>query len=379
MSVRVSALSESVARGVLRALTKLPAPLRHAIAGRPIEVDGRRLFTEVQMFLRLANLAPPRNLAAADPEHQRAEMDLQARIFGGHIPVDHVDDITIPTRDGQVPARVYRAQRPLEPHGTVVYYHGGGWVVGGLESADATCRFIATNANVTVISVEYRLAPEHRFPAAVHDAIDSYLWVRRHPLWGRVVAVAGDSAGGNLAAVVSQATVDVPEGGPDFQLLYYPATDMSFKRRSYEQFSSGFMLTESNTDWYKQTYLGDPELANDPQVSPLLGSVIGVAPAHVVVAGFDVLRDEGIAYAELLRANGVPTTLQEVGGHVHGFVNVVAVGTEAVLALRESLAALTAGLLRARGADGISAGAATDATVPDPPVAAVPSPDAERR
>ncbi|WP_066911484.1 alpha/beta hydrolase [Millisia brevis] len=351
MSDRVSAFSENVARGLLRALANLPGPVLRAIAGRPIEVDGRRLFTEVQVFLRLANLAPPRDLAAADPEHQRVEMDLQARIFGGHIPVDHVEDITIPTRDGQVPARVYRAQRPLEPHGTVVYYHGGGWVVGGLESADATCRFIATNANVTVISVEYRLAPEHPFPAAVHDAIDSYLWVRRHPLWGSVVAVAGDSAGGNLAAVVSQATVDAPDGGPDFQLLYYPATDMSVKRQSYSQFSSGFMLTESNTDWYKQTYLGDPELASDPQASPLLGSVVGVAPAHVVVAGFDVLRDEGIAYAELLRANGVAATLQEVTGHVHGFVNVVAIGTEGEVALRESLAALTAGLLGARRAE----------------------------
>lgn len=351
MSDRVSVLKERAARRVLRLLVDLPAPLRRAIAGTPLEVDGRRLFTEVQMFLRLANLAPHRDPAAIDPQRQRVEIDLQARIFGGDIPVDRVEDLLIPTRDGRIPARLYRADRPLEPHGTLVYYHGGGWVVGGLESADATCRFIATNANVTVISVDYRLAPEHPFPAAVHDAIDAYLWIRRHPRWGRVVAVAGDSAGGNLAAVVSQATVDSPEGGPDFQLLYYPATDMTTKRRSFQYFSTGFLLTERSTDWYQQAYLGDLDLVTDPQASPLLGTVSGVAPAHIVVAGFDVLRDEGLAYADVLRANGVPTTVQDVTGHVHGFVNVVAVGVEAVIALRESLAALTSGLLRARGGD----------------------------
>lgn len=365
LSDRVSALSEGAARAALRLLTGLPSPVRRAIAGPPISVDGRRMFTEVQMFLRLASLAPERDLSTREPERQRAEMDKQARLFGGSIPVDRVEELTIPTRDGSVPGRAYRAERPLEPHGTVVYFHGGGWVTGGLESADATCRFIAANANVTVISVEYRLAPEHPFPAAVHDAIDAYLWVRRHPRWGGVVAVAGDSAGGNLAAVVAQETVGSPEGGPDFQLLYYPATDMSAKRPSYELFSTGYMLTEQNTDWYKQTYLGDLALAVDPLASPLLGTASGVAPAHVVVAGFDVLRDEGLAYAELLRAGGVPVTVQDVTGHVHGFVNVVAVGVEGVAALRESLIALTAGLRQARS--DARAVAAVDGSGPEEP------------
>lgn len=344
LGTTMTAVVERGVGGFISFLAGLPGPVQRFLAGRPVEVDGRRVFTEVQVLLRLVNLIPIPEDDDPDPEEMRAQSEMQARVFGVDIPVATVEDLWIPTRDGRVAARLYRAERPGESHGTVVYYHGGGWVVGSLDTVESTCRFIAANANVTVISVEYRLAPEDPFPAAVHDAVDAYLWVRRDARYGRTVAVAGDSAGGNLAAVVAQVTRNAEEGGPDFQLLYYPATDMSRKRPSVHTFATGFMLTEEALDRYKLMYLQNLDLSSDPLASPLLGDLAGVAPAHVVVAGFDTLRDEGRDYAEALAAAGVPVTLQESTGNIHGFVNAVGVGVESAIAVRESLAVLTAGL-----------------------------------
>jgi acetyl esterase len=232
-----------------------------------------------------------------------------------------------------------------EADGTVVYFHGGGWV-GSLDSADSVCRFIAATSGLEVISVDYRLAPEHPFPAGVEDAIDGYRWVREHRP-GRRIAVAGDSAGGNLSAVVSLATVGDAAGAPDFQLLFFPVTDLSGKHRSYRLFSDGYFLTEKQMDWYRGHYLPTPAHALDPFASPLraeASALTKLPPAHVAVSGFDVLRDEGIAYAERLKDAGVPTTLQVVDGHIHAFVNATGVGRLSSRALAESVGVLVRGL-----------------------------------
>jgi acetyl esterase len=326
----------------------LPESMQRLIAGTPVEIDGQRLLTEVQMALRLLNAMPGSNFEDLPVSQARAQVDAEAMIFGDPSPVDVVQDVRIPTREGNVAGRVYIGSSAVEPTGSVAYFHGGGWVVGSLVSVDSVCRFLAAHTDLVIVSVDYRLAPEHPFPAAVHDAIDAYRWLRSHPQWGTTVAVAGDSAGGNLSAVVSAGTLRDESGPPDFQLLFFPVTDVSTKHPSYRLFPKGFFLTEKQMDWYIANYLPDPQDRFDPRASPLLGSLSGLPPTHVAVSGFDVLRDEGIAYARKLQESGVPTTLQVVDGHIHAFVNATGVGKWSKRALAEAVLALTEGMRQAR-------------------------------
>lgn len=335
-------------RGVIRGLGMLPERAQRLIAGKPVEIDGQRLLTEVQMALRLVNAIPGSSFEDLPLDQAREQIDEEALIFGASETVDVVEDIRIPTRDGSIPGRVYIGSANHEPRGSVVYFHGGGWVVGSLVSVDSVCRFLAASTDLVIVAADYRLAPEHPFPAAVDDAVDSYRWLRSHPEWGATVAVAGDSAGGNLSAVVCAETLADEAGPPDFQLLFFPVTDTSTKHRSYELFSDGFFLTEKQMDWYIGHYLPDPADRLDPRASPLLGDPTGHPPAHVAVSGFDVLRDESLAYAERLRAAGVPTTVQFVEGHVHAFVNATGVGKWSKRALAEAVRALSDGMRRAR-------------------------------
>lgn len=344
-----TSLPERAVRTAVRALGALPEPLQRLIAGKPVDIDGQRLYTEVQMALRLLNALPGSSFEDLPLDQARAQIDAEARIFGGRDRVGSIEAIRIPTRAGHVDARVYVGDPRVPLEGAVVYFHGGGWVLGGLDSTDAACRFIAAHTDLAVISVDYRLAPEHPFPAGLEDAVDAYRWVRAHARFGAgPVAVAGDSAGGNLSATVCAATL--AEGAPDYQLLFFPVTDLSTEHRSYELFADGFFLTAKQMRWYKAHYLTDPAQATDPLVSPLLGDVTGHPPAHVAVSGFDVLRDEGLAYAEKLRAAGVPVTVQKVTGHIHAFVNSTAVGTTSAAAFTEAVAALRAGMAAARAA-----------------------------
>jgi acetyl esterase len=339
------AITEALTRFVVRFLCSLPNVIQQLIAGKPTEIDGQRLYTEVQMALRLLNAMPDNDFTQLPLAEARTHLDAEARIFGGYLPVKHVEDTTIPTRDGSVPARVY--QHHNESMATVVYFHGGEWVLGSLDSTDSVCRFIAHHLNVVVVSVAYRLAPEHPFPAGLNDAIDAYRHVRAHKEWGHVVAVAGDSAGGNLSAVIANETRDDP---PDAQLLFFPATDLASESTSYKLFADGFFLTAAHVRWYIERY-ATPEQRKDPRVSPLfadLGDGTNIAPALVWVASFDVLRDEGVAYAEKLKKLGVPTTLKVVTGHIHAFTNATGVGNEGKKALHEAVEALRGLLEKAR-------------------------------
>lgn len=237
--------------------------------------------------------------------------------------VDSVVDTVVPGGVGEVGARIYRPRPDAGPLPTVIFFHGGGWVIGDLDTHDLTCRTLATISDAVVVSVDYRLAPEHPFPAALDDALAATRWAAEHlaELGGNdVLAVAGDSAGGNLAAVVAQVLRD--EGyGLGGQLLIYPGTDMLADLPSRTENAEGYFLDLPTMVWFAAHYLGDHDDLTDPRHSPMRGEVAGVAPAVVVVAQFDPLRDEGTAYAEALAGAGVPVLIEEFGGMIHGFID----------------------------------------------------------
>ena len=229
--------------------------------------------------------------------------------------------------DGAIPLRVYRPAgvNDVTRLPVYVYFHGGGWVIGDLETHDVLCRQLTAASGASVISVDYRLAPEHKFPAAAEDAWAATRWVVAHAAELGIdavrLAVGGDSAGGNLAAVVALLARDA--GGPaiGLQVLIYPVTDVMRETRSYEDFAEGYMLTRDSMRWFIAHYLRSRDDARDWRVSPLrASSLAGLPPAVVVTAGFDPLRDEGEIYANRLRDAGVRVDYACYGGMVHGFV-----------------------------------------------------------
>jgi acetyl esterase len=322
-------------------LARLPDGVLRRVVGPPVRIDGQELHVEVQLALRLLELSGAKPLdRVGDVEAARAQIVEESRVFAGRrVPVGRVEERTVAGR----PARLYVPRG--EGGGLLLLFHGGGFVVGDLDTHDNTCRFLAAHSGARVLAVDYRRAPEHRFPAAADDAWAAFLdAVERAPDPDRV-AVGGDSAGGNLAAGVAQRAAAEGGPGPAFQLLFYPWLDLSSKRGSYRLFGDGFFLTEGELDWYASHYLGGADDALDARCSPLLGDVgAAVAPAHIVTAGFDPLRDEGEEYAERLRAAGVHVTLRREAGLIHGFVNVVGYGRAVGAAMGEAADALRAGL-----------------------------------
>lgn len=206
----------------------------------------------------------------------RALISAEARIFGKQHPIETVRDITIPGGVGDIPARLYRPAGIEGPSAALVYFHGGGWVLGDLATADTVSRFLAHHAALTVISIDYRLAPEHPFPAGLQDALAAFNHVATHPtdynIDPNAVGVGGESAGGNLTAVIAQQTAlaarSEPTPTPAFQLLFMPVTDLSTRHDSYGPFGDGLFLTAGDMDWYRDHYLTDPTLVKDPRVSP---------------------------------------------------------------------------------------------------------------
>ena len=335
-----------------RRLAALPPRAQVALSGRPpVRVDGQTLEPELQLTLSLLERrgAPP--LETLSPNEAREAYRRQVAVSNGPPPaVGSVRDLTIDGAAGRLAARHYAPAEPGDAHPLVVFFHGGGFVLGDLETHDVPCRLLCRHAGAHVLSVDYRLAPERPFPAAVEDGRAALRWATTHA--ARLgadpnrVAVAGDSAGGNIAAVVAwQAARD---GGPApvLQILIYPATDMAEISRSHELFGGGFILTRELMDWFAAQYIAGaaPE---DPRLSILRADDLGgVAPALVVTAGFDPLRDEGEAYAEALQAAGVyPVALRRFPGLIHGFWNatgVSRVSREAVIEVAGATRALLA-------------------------------------
>ncbi len=239
------------------------------------------------------------------------------------IPVAAVEDRRIAGPAGDIPLRIYTPEGP-GPFPVYVNFHGGGWVIGDLDTADAACRDICRTAGCVVVSVDYRLAPEHVYPAAVDDCCAATAWVAEHmdELNGNGrLAVGGESAGGNLAAVVCQWARD--NAGPEihYQMLLYPVTDCHFEWDSYRENGQGYLLELETMRWFWDHYCPEPSQRQQPQASPLrAGNLAGLPPALVITAEFDPLRDEGEAYAAALRAAGTPTEAVRFDGLIHDFM-----------------------------------------------------------
>ena len=247
--------------------------------------------------------------------------------FGGpKAEVAGVENRTIPGPNGPVPVRIYSPEGN-GPFPILVFFHGGGWVVGNLDTHDCACRLLTTGAKYLLVAVDYRLAPENKFPAAIEDAFAALEWVSENsetlngdPLR---IAVAGDSAGGNIAAILCQMSRD--RKGPEikYQILIYPVTDLSSTRtESYDKHGEGYMLTKDGMIYFINHYLDRDENKNHPYASPLLAeNLSNLPPALIIVAEFDVLRDECLAYADRLKKAGIPVTCLQYDDMIHAFFN----------------------------------------------------------
>jgi acetyl esterase len=261
-------------------------------------------------------------------------------------PVAETEDRTVAGAAGEIPVRVYTPEGNA-PLPVLMYFHGGGWVIGDIETHDALCRSLANRARCVVVSVQYRLAPEHKFPAQLDDCFAATAYVARHAAEfgadaGRL-AVVGDSAGGNLAAAVTLMARD--RGGPAIvhQVLIYPVTNFDFGTPSYSENATGYLLTEPLMRWFWDHYLPDPADGADPHASPLRAeSLAGLPSALVVTAEYDPLRDEGEAYAARLSAAGVPVVMSRYDGMVHSFVSLAALLPAGDRAITEVATALRA-------------------------------------
>ncbi len=295
-----------------------------------------------------ANLPPYPQLGAAGARK------LYRETRGALAPVPpelaRVADLRAPGPAGDIPVRLYR------PLGTadadrlpaLVYFHGGGWTIGDLDTHDVVCRQLADFTPCAVVSVDYRLGPEHKFPAAVDDAVAAARWVAREAdrlgIDARRIAVGGDSAGGTLAAVVALLARD--DGGPRFamQALVYPATDMAADTASHLRYGEGHLLTREAILWFRANYLRDAADEADWRASPLRAPDLSrLPPAYVITAGFDPLVDEGRAYADRLQAAGVAVTYECFEGMIHGFVTMGGV----IAAANHALARCAQGLRQA--------------------------------
>jgi len=281
---------------------------------------------EVKDFLErlaAAKLPPINEMTIADA---RAQMDLSTRFLGALPRVGRVEDRTIPGSGGDLKVRIINPKDAgPEPRPILVYLHGGGWVLGNLDSHENVCRALANAAGMIVVNVDYRLAPEHRFPAATEDAYAALAWAAANAseIGGdaRRIAVGGDSAGGNLAAVACLMARE--RGGPRLavQVLAYPIIDSDLDKPSYREFAEGYFLTHAEMAWYWEQYVENLDDRRHPHASPgLAADLSGLPAAFVITAEFDVLRDEGEAYARRLQEAGVPVTLRRYEGMIHGFV-----------------------------------------------------------
>ena len=282
------------ARALLDLIEQSGLPATHTLA----PVEARKLYRERRAY---SQPAPP--------------------------PVASVQDQHAPGPHGPIPLRIYRplGAAPAAILPVLVFYHGGGWTIGDLDTHDTLCRELCNGAGICVVAVDYRMGPEHRFPAAVDDSLAAAYWVQREAVALHVdaarIAVGGDSAGGNLAAVVALAARDAADLPLLFQLLIYPATDMRRGAPSHTSNGSGYLLTRETMTYFHDHYLGGAAQDGDWRASPLLaGSLAALPPALIITAGFDPLRDEGMQYAERLTADGSLAVQVCFERQIHGFI-----------------------------------------------------------
>jgi len=317
---------------------------------RPVRVDGQLLDPDTQWMLALLNRSPLPRLEEQSPQAARKQLRLLGQLADLPPPrVEHVSDLSFAGPAGPTRIRIYRPEGLGEQAPALVYYHGGGGVIGDLESADSTCRVLALEARCVVISVDYRLGPEHPAPGAQDDAVAAFVWVAERAthlgLDHERIAVGGDSAGGSLAALVGIETRQ-QERRPCFCLLIYPSVDRASQLPSLELFAEGFLQTKTLADWFHEHSLFEVD-KKDPRISPLRTEDLrGCPPTWVGTAGFDLLRDEGEQYATRLREAGVSVTTTRFSSLIHGFINMAGVIPAAREALSTLARHLRAGLSR---------------------------------
>ena len=298
----------------------------------PLDPQAQRVIEAMAAL----NLKP---VEESTPAEARESIRTRTAALGPFPDVAAVVDHRVAVSGGEITVRAYSPDGP-GPHPALVYYHGGGWVIGDLYTHDGLCRSITNAARCAVLSVDYRLAPESKYPVAVEDSYAALLWIvsnaERLGIDRRRMAVGGDSAGGNLATVMALMARDRTGPRLALQVLIYPVTDHDLDTRSYRENATGYILTREGMRWFWNHYLASEAQGREPYASPLrAASLVGLPPALVITAEYDPLCDEGEAYAARLRDAGVPVTLTRYPGMFHGFVRLTNVLDKARTALDE--------------------------------------------
>ncbi|HVP84699.1 MAG TPA: alpha/beta hydrolase [Rhizomicrobium sp.] len=305
----------------------------------------------VQAFLDQLNAQPSPPMWQLTPDQAREMFVAMMNLVGPKdVPIGKTENISIPGPAGDIPARIYSpvaAGSDAQP--TLVFFHGGGWVIGDLETHDGLCRMFANEGGLKVIAVDYRRAPENPFPAAIEDAFAAVSWIEANAAKLGVdpnsIAVGGDSAGGGLSASLAQ--MAKTEGAPHigFQLLMFPVTHVGGDTPSLHDFAKGYFLETETLEWFYKCYAPNADDRNDPRASPLLAEdVSGLPDAYVMLAGYDPLHDEGLRYAEKLRGAGAAVTVADYPDLVHDFIYMQAVLPQAHAAVSAAAKAVAAAL-----------------------------------
>lgn len=299
----------------------------------------------IQMLVDQMRQADRRPMSEGSVEAAREAYLMLSAISGAPADLASITDIEVPGPSGSIPVRVYTPEAEEGPLPLVVYLHGGGFTIGSIETHDLPCQQLSDRSGCIVASVDYRLAPEHPFPAAIDDSWAATAWLAAHAgelgADPKALAVAGDSAGGNLAAVVTHLAADAGSPHIAFQLLIYPAVDARMSYPSIKENGDIPFLSEDSMQWFWTNYSGGQDIALDPKASPLERTDLsGLPPAMVITAEFDALRDEGEAYAERLAAAGVQTDQRRYGGMPHAFFQMGGLVEPARLAMADAAEAL---------------------------------------
>ena len=336
--------SAAIQRLIAWALLSLPTPILRAMSGGGVVyVGGRTLDPRLQFLASQARNAAP--ISSLSPEDvRRGEITGLAVVSGALEPGVRVDGLSVPGAAGPVPARLYRPERQDASAPLMVWAHMGGGVIGTLDTSHRFCSLLARITRGPVLSVDYRLAPEHRFPAGLEDVLAAYRWARdQASTYGaRGVAIGGDSMGGSFAAIICQDLKRIGEEQPVLQLMLYPCTDVASETPSMSTYAEAFPLNRAMMDWFMGHYLGPDTDPADPRLSPLKAADLsGLAPAVIATAGFDPLIDQGAAYGQKLREAGIATTWRSYDSLCHGFASFTGAVPAADAACRE-----IAGLVR---------------------------------
>jgi len=303
---------------------------------------GRTMHPKAQIIgILIKALRPPD--AIPTPEESRAQFRKMVELLDEPAPaMARREDLTLPGPAGPMPCRLYDAAPPGEvgSRPVLLYVHGGGWVQGDLETHDGPCARIAAYSGAAVVALDYRLAPEHKFPAALEDTLAAYRWLREHAnelgADATRVGVAGDSAGANLVTVLCQVCIAEDRPPPAFQVLVYPAVDLAWGSDTHRQMTDAYVLPRTRLEWYVEQYLESADLVTDPRVSPARAQKLhGQPPALIVTCGFDPLRGEGKRYADRLADSGCGVTYHEYSGQIHAFMSLARAIPEALDCQRE--------------------------------------------